>query len=119
MCWVHSIVPSRAWSTSGWTDPSSGGERYATAFTQMFAQNGFSAVRNSFVQTYGGEAMDAHFCSFLKSAFFLQMTLALQERGRSGGGTAARRAGPTVSDCSVDDGVGGEEGAFLVCSLAG
>lgn len=81
-------------------------------------QRGYDARRNTFVQHYGGEALDAALLLIPQVGFLplddprVAGTVAAVERELLRDGLVLRYA---TED--VDDGVGGEEGAFLACSF--
>jgi GH15 family glucan-1,4-alpha-glucosidase len=80
--------------------------------------NGFDAKRNTFVQAYGGESLDAALLLVAQVGFLpasdprVRGTVAAIERELLHDGFVLR-----YSPEAVDDGVGGEEGAFLACSF--
>jgi GH15 family glucan-1,4-alpha-glucosidase len=81
-------------------------------------RNGFSSKRNSFVQHYGGEALDASLLLIPQVGFLpgndprVAGTIKAIERGLLRDGFVLRY--PTDE---VDDGIGGQEGAFIACSF--
>ena len=81
-------------------------------------ENGFDPELNSFVQYYGGKALDASLLLIPQVGFLpaddprVVGTVAAIERGLVHDGFVLR-----YSTEEVDDGVGGREGAFLVCSF--
>ncbi|HEX7079548.1 MAG TPA: glycoside hydrolase family 15 protein [Gammaproteobacteria bacterium] len=81
-------------------------------------QNGYDARRNTFVQHYGGEALDASLLLMPQVGFLpaddprFVGTVAAIERELMEDGFVLR-----YSTEQVDDGVGGKEGAFLACSF--
>jgi GH15 family glucan-1,4-alpha-glucosidase len=81
-------------------------------------RNGFDAGRNSFVQHYGGDALDASLLLIPLVGFLppddprVLGTIRAIERELAADGFVRR-----YSTAHVDDGVGGPEGAFLACSF--
>jgi GH15 family glucan-1,4-alpha-glucosidase len=80
--------------------------------------NGFDGRRNSFVQHYGGDALDASLLLIPLVGFLppddprVEGTISAIERELAPDGFVRR-----YSTKRVDDGVGGPEGAFLACSF--
>lgn len=80
--------------------------------------NGFHAGKNSFVQYFGGDTLDASLLLMAQLGFLpaddprIVGTLHAVERELVNGGLVAR-----YSTGETDDGVGGREGAFLACSF--
>jgi GH15 family glucan-1,4-alpha-glucosidase len=80
--------------------------------------NGYDADRNTFVQHYGGKAVDASLLLMPQVGFLpaddsrIAGTVAQIERELMQDGLVQRYATHLV-----DDGVGGREGAFLACSF--
>ncbi|HRO60441.1 MAG TPA: glycoside hydrolase family 15 protein [Burkholderiaceae bacterium] len=80
--------------------------------------NGFDDSRNTFVQYYGGHALDAALLQIPQVGFLpaddprVSGTVDAIERELMHGGFVRR-----YSTDEVDDGVGGREGAFLACSF--
>ena len=81
-------------------------------------EKGFSATRNSFVQYYGGDTLDASLLLLPSVGFLLPSdprivgTLAAIEKELVIDGLVRR-----YRTDQADDGVGGSEGAFLACSF--
>ena len=81
-------------------------------------RNGFNAARNTFVQSYGSEAVDAALLLIPQVGFLpagdprVRGLVDAVERELLRDGLVQRYATDRV-----DDGVGGEEGTFLVCSF--
>jgi GH15 family glucan-1,4-alpha-glucosidase len=81
-------------------------------------EHGFVPRRNSFVQHYGGEALDASLLLIPQVGFLpandprVGGTVEAIERELVRDGFVLR-----YSTDEVDDGIGGEEGAFLACSF--
>lgn len=79
---------------------------------------GFDEKKNSFVQYYGGETLDASLLLMPQVGFLpaddprVADTIASVERELLQGGLVMR-----YSTNGTDDGVGGDEGAFLACSF--
>ena len=118
MCWVAFDRAVKSVEHFGLEGPV---ERWRVLRDRIHADvctNGFSAVRNSFVQTYGGEAMDASLLLIPQVGFLpaddprIAGTIAAVEKELLRDGLVLR-----YRPENVDDGVGGEEGAFLVCSF--
>lgn len=80
--------------------------------------HGFDEKKNSFVQYYGGETLDASLLLMPQVGFLpvddprIIGTIAAVERELLRGGLVMR-----YSTNQTDDGVGGDEGAFLACSF--
>jgi GH15 family glucan-1,4-alpha-glucosidase len=80
--------------------------------------HGFDPKLNSFVQTYGGKALDASLLLMPQVGFLpasdprVLGTIAAIERGLMRDGFVLR-----YSTADTDDGLAGDEGAFLVCSF--
>jgi GH15 family glucan-1,4-alpha-glucosidase len=80
--------------------------------------NGFDAKKNSFVQHYGGDALDASLLLMPQVGFLppddprVTGTIAAIERELMRDGFVLR-----YSTHETDDGLAGEEGAFLACSF--
>jgi GH15 family glucan-1,4-alpha-glucosidase len=86
--------------------------------SQDICTNGFDRDRNTFVQHYGGDALDASLLLIPQFGFLppddprVAGTVAAIERELIEDGFVLR-----YSTKHVDDGVGGREGAFLACSF--
>jgi GH15 family glucan-1,4-alpha-glucosidase len=96
-------------------------ERWRTIRDTIHADictHGYDAARNTFIQYYGGESLDAALLLIPQLGFLpvddprVAGTIAAIERELLRDGFVRRYA---VEE--VDDGVGGEEGAFLACSF--
>lgn len=81
-------------------------------------KNGFDPELNSFVQAYGSKSLDASLLMMPQVGFLpasdprILGTIAAIERDLMRDGFVLR-----YSTAATDDGLGGEEGAFLVCSF--
>lgn len=118
MCWVafdRAIKSAEHFGLEGRVD------RWRKLRDEIHAdicQNGFDAELNSFVQYYGGKSLDASLLLIPQVGFLpaddprVAGTVAAIERDLVRDGYVLR-----YSTDEVDDGVGGHEGAFLVCSF--
>jgi GH15 family glucan-1,4-alpha-glucosidase len=118
MCWVafdRAVKSCERFSLEGPVD------RWRAIRAEIHAdicENGFDARRNTFVQHYGGEALDAALLLIPQVGFLpaqdprVAGTVAAIERELLHSGLVRR-----YSTERTDDGVGGMEGAFLACSF--
>jgi GH15 family glucan-1,4-alpha-glucosidase len=118
MCWVafdRAVKSCERFSLEGPVD------RWRAIRAEIHAdicENGFDARRNTFVQHYGGEALDAALLLIPQVGFLpaqdprVAGTVGAIERELLHGGLVRR-----YSTERTDDGVGGMEGAFLACSF--
>lgn len=118
MCWVAFDRAINSCEHFGLVGPV---ERWRTIRDTIHAdicENGYDARRNAFVQHYGGEALDAALLLIPQVGFLpaddprVVGTVAAIERELLRDGFVRRYATE-----EVEDGVGGEEGAFLACSF--
>ena len=118
MCWLafdRALKSSEKVALEGPT------ERWGAVRDEIHADicaHGFDARRNTFVQHYGGDALDASLLLLPQTGFLpvddprVAGTVAAVERELMVDGFVRRYATE-----QVDDGVGGDEGAFLACSF--
>jgi GH15 family glucan-1,4-alpha-glucosidase len=118
MCWVafdRAVKSSERFGLDGPVD------RWRAVRDRIRADildNGFDKAKNSFVQHYGGDALDASLLLIPQVGFLepddprVAGTIAAIERELLHEGFVLRYATQ-----EVDDGVGGREGAFLACSF--
>jgi GH15 family glucan-1,4-alpha-glucosidase len=118
MCWVAFDRAVKAQTRSGLEGTPDHWRSIADTIHADICDNGFDQRRNSFVQHYGGDELDA--------ALLLMPQVGFLPPGdpRVGGTIKAIEAELVVdgfvrrySTSNVDDGVGGREGAFLACSF--
>jgi GH15 family glucan-1,4-alpha-glucosidase len=118
MCWVafdRAIKSAEHFDLEGPTDH---WRECRDAIHADICENGFDKKRNTFVQHYGGEALDASLLLIPQSGFLppddprVVGTIEAIERELLQNGLVLR-----YSTEDVDDGVGGREGAFLACSF--
>lgn len=118
MCWVAFDRVVKSCERSGLDGPV---ERWRAVRDEIHADicaNGFDAERNTFVQHYGGEPLDAALLLIPQVGFLpaddprVAGTVAAIERELVQDGFVLR-----YSTEQVDDGLGGREGAFLACSF--
>lgn len=118
MCWVAFDRAVKTCERFGLDGPV---ERWRAVRDEIRAdilEHGFDERKNSFVQYYGGEALDAALLLIPQVGFLpaddprVSGTVAAIERELLHDGFVLRYA-----TAEVDDGVGGREGAFLACSF--
>lgn len=118
MCWVAFDRAIKSAEHFGLEGPIDRWREVRDTIHADICENGFDPKRNTFVQHYGGEALDASLLLFAQVGFLpagdsrLAGTIAAIERELVRDGFVLR-----YSTDKVDDGVGGEEGAFLACSF--
>ncbi|MGQ0445331.1 MAG: glycoside hydrolase family 15 protein [Beijerinckiaceae bacterium] len=118
MCWVafdRAIESARRFNLKG---PVDRWRELRDTIHADICENGFDSKRNSFMQHYGGGALDASLLLIPEVGFLpaddprVIGTITAIERELVHNGFVLR-----YSTDKVDDGIGGEEGAFLVCSF--
>lgn len=118
MCWVafdRALKSAERFDLEGPTDH---WRECREAIHADICENGFDKKRNTFVQYYGGEALDASLLLIPQSGFLppddprVIGTIKAVENELLQDGLVRR-----YSTDKVDDGVGGREGAFLACSF--
>jgi GH15 family glucan-1,4-alpha-glucosidase len=118
MCWVafdRAIESARRFGLKG---PLNRWRKVRDTIHADICENGFDPKRDSFVQYYGGEALDASLLLVPQVGFLpaddpsVVGTIEAIERELVRNGFVLR-----YSTDKVDDGIGGEEGAFLACSF--
>ena len=118
MCWVAFDRAVKSVERFGLEGPVDRWRALRDRIHADVCEHGFSTARNSFVQSYGGKALDAALLLIPQVGFLpaddprVTGTVAAVESELLRGGLVLR-----YSTVNVDDGVGGEEGAFLVCSF--
>jgi GH15 family glucan-1,4-alpha-glucosidase len=118
MCWVAFDRAIKSAERFGLEGPVDRWREVRDTIHADICANGFNPERNSFVQHYGGEALDASLLLIPQVGFLpaddprLAGTIAAVERELVRDGFVLR-----YSTDKVDDGVGGGEGAFLACSF--
>jgi GH15 family glucan-1,4-alpha-glucosidase len=118
MCWVAFDRAIKSAERFGLEGPVGRWREVRDTIHADICANGFNPARNSFVQHYGGEALDASLLLIPQVGFLpaddprLAGTIAAIERELVRDGFVLR-----YSTDKVDDGVGGGEGAFLACSF--
>jgi len=118
MCWVAFDRAVKSCERFGLDGPVERWRAIRDAIHADICRHGYDPQRNTFVQHYGGEALDAALLLIPQVGFLpvndprVGGTVAAVERELLRDGLALRY--PTED---VDDGVGGGEGAFLACSF--
>ncbi|MDN2580197.1 glycoside hydrolase family 15 protein [Aquibium sp. ELW1220] len=118
MCWVAFDRAIKSTERHGLDGPVEHWRTVRDAIRRDIVCNGFNLEKNSFVQHYGGDALDASLLLMPQVGFIkrddprLAGTVAAIERELLHDGFVLRYATE-----EVDDGVGGREGAFLACSF--
>jgi GH15 family glucan-1,4-alpha-glucosidase len=118
MCWVAFDRAVKLCERSGLAGPVDRWRAIRDEIHADICDNGFDAHRNTFVQHYGGEPLDAALLLIPQVGFLpandvrVIGTVAAIERELMHDGLVLR-----YSTDDVNDGVGGSEGAFLACSL--
>jgi pentatricopeptide repeat protein len=118
MCWTAFDCALESAARFGLDGPS---DRWRAVRDEIHADicaKGFDAKRNTFVQHYGGSALDASLLMLAQGGFLppddprITGTVAAVERELLQDGFLLR-----YSPSEVDDGLGGREGAFIACSF--
>lgn len=118
MCWVAFDRAVKSCEHFGLDGPLDRWRTVRDAIHDDICRRGYDADRNTFVQHYGGQAIDAALLLIPQVGFLpaddrrVAGTVAAVEHDLLRNGLVAR-----YSTDHVDDGVGGEDGAFLVCSF--
>jgi GH15 family glucan-1,4-alpha-glucosidase len=118
MCWVAFDRAIKSAEHFGLEGPVDHWRECREAIHADICANGFDRKRNTFVQCYGGETLDASLLLIPQSGFLppddprVIGTIEAIERELRQDGLVRR-----YSTEAVDDGVGGREGAFLACSF--
>jgi GH15 family glucan-1,4-alpha-glucosidase len=118
MCWVAFDRAVKSAEHFGLEGPVEHWRTLRDTIHADICENGFNVARNTFVQSYGSEALDAALLLIPQVGFLpaqdprVAGTVAAIEQELLHEGLVLR-----YSTRSVDDGVGGDEGAFLVCSF--
>jgi GH15 family glucan-1,4-alpha-glucosidase len=118
MCWVAFDRAIRSAENFDLDGPVDRWREIRDAIHADICKNGFDASRNTFVQHYGGQALDASLLLIPQVGFLppddprVVGTIEAIERELFTDTFVLR-----YSTEKVDDGVGGEEGAFLACSF--
>ena len=118
MCWVAFDRALKSIERFGLEGPADHWRALRDEIRADILEHGFDPRRNSFVQHYGGDPLDAALLLIPQVGFLsprdpkVQGTVAAIERELLHDGFVLR-----YSTGEVDDGVGGREGAFLACSF--
>ncbi|MBN9062083.1 MAG: glycoside hydrolase family 15 protein [Rhizobiales bacterium] len=118
MCWVAFDRAIRSAERFGLDGPLDEWRAARAAIHADICERGFDEKRQTFVQYYGGEPLDAALLLMTQVGFLprddarILGTVAAIERELVEGGLVKR-----YSTARTDDGVGGPEGAFLACSF--
>ena len=119
MCWVAFDCAVASAERFGLEGPVEHWRAVRDEIRQDILEHGFDARRNTFVQHYGGEALDASLLLIAQAGFLepddprLVGTVAAIERELRRDGLVMRYS-PAAR---ASDGVGGDEGAFIACSF--
>jgi GH15 family glucan-1,4-alpha-glucosidase len=118
MCWVAFDRAVKGCEHFGLDGPADRWRATRDAIHADICEHGYDPRRNTFVQHYGGAAVDAALLLVPQVGFLpaddprVAGTVAAVERELVRDGLVLRYAAE-----KVDDGIGGEEGAFLACSF--
>jgi GH15 family glucan-1,4-alpha-glucosidase len=118
MCWVALDRAVKSCEEMGLEGPLKDWRSLREIIRSDILENGYDGKRNTFVQHYGGDALDASLLLIPQVGFLkpddprVTGTVAAIERELLRDGFVLR-----YSTEDVDDGVGGREGAFLACSF--
>src|SRR5690606_18342632 len=118
MVWLAFDRAIAAAESFGLDGPVADWRRVRAAIHDDIVSRGFDAGRNSFVQYYGGTALDASLLLLPQTGFLppddprIAGTIAAIERELVADGLVRR-----YCTTETDDGLAGAEGAFLVCSF--
>ncbi len=118
MCWVDFDRAVKSWEHFGLDGPVGRWRAIRDAIHADICSHGYDPGRNTFVRHYGGTALDAALLLIPQVGFLpvddprVAGTVAAIERELLRDGLVLR-----YSTDEVDDGIGGEEGAFLACSF--
>ncbi len=118
MCWVAFDRAVKSVEKFGLDGPVDKWRAIRAAIHADVCEKGFDAAKNSFTQFYGGKTLDASLLLMVQTGFLepgdprIAGTIAAIERELLKGGFVER-----YSTDGTDDGVGGDEGAFLACSF--
>ncbi|MBP0438042.1 glycoside hydrolase family 15 protein [Tianweitania sediminis] len=118
MCWVAFDRAVKACERFGLEGPTDHWRAVRDEIRADILEHGFNAGKNSFVQSYGSDSLDAALLLIPQVGFLppddprVRGTVAAIERELMHDGFVLRY----VTE-EVDDGVGGREGAFLACSF--
>lgn len=118
MCWVAFDRAIKSVEHFGLDGPVDRWQELRDTIHADICENGFDPNRNSFTQHYGGKALDASLLLIPQVGFLpaddprVIGTITAIEQDLIRNGFVLR-----YSTDQVDDGIGGEEGAFLACSF--
>lgn len=118
MCWVAFDRAIKSAEHFGLEGPVDSWRETRDTIHADICDNGFDPNRNSFTQHYGGKALDASLLLIPQVGFLpaddprVVGTITAIEQELVCNGFVLR-----YSTDQVDDGIGGEEGAFLACSF--
>ena len=118
MCWVAFDRAVKSCEHFGLDGPTDRWREIRDAIHAEICDRGYDRQRNTFLQHYGGKAVDAALLLIPQFGFLpaddarVAGTVATVERELLRNGFVRRYATEMV-----DDGVGGEEGAFIACSF--
>jgi GH15 family glucan-1,4-alpha-glucosidase len=118
MCWVAFDRAIKSMERFHLDGPVEDWRKLCAAIHADVCANGFNRQRNSFVQYYGGKALDASLLLIPQTGFLppddprVIGTIKAVEHELVHDGLVLR-----YSPDEVDDGIGGREGAFLACSF--
>jgi GH15 family glucan-1,4-alpha-glucosidase len=118
MCWVAFDRALKSCEDFGFSGDTTRWRALRDEIHREICERGYDPRRNTFVQHYGGRALDASLLLIPQTGFLptddprVAGTVAAIERELLHEGFVLR-----YSTDEVDDGVGGAEGSFLVCSF--